>query len=177
MWILFDKKHRSFHLKGKIYFKLIKMKRIDYHVSNQFFLTIKKLKSFSIKRKMSDLAYELILFSFIKIHSVISVIHFDQTRKNTFERSASFHAADLKSIIVNDEKHYVIEKFLKTKIRDEKFDFIVKWKNYEKKIWKFEKKIKKNFFNLIKKFWVKKKRKKKFKTFFKSSLRCINMTL
>ena len=126
MSILFDKKHRSFHLKEKIYFKLIKIKRIDYHVSNQFFLTIKKLRSFSIKRKMSDLAYELILFSFIKIHFVISVIHFDQTRKDTFERSTSFHAANSKSIIVDDEKHYVVEKFLKAEIQNEKFNFIVK---------------------------------------------------
>ena len=77
MSILFDKKHRSFHLKEKIYFKLIKIKRINYHVSNQFFLTIKKLKPFSIKRKRNDLIYELILFSFIKIHFVISVIHLD----------------------------------------------------------------------------------------------------
>ena len=146
MSILFDKKHRSFHLKKKIYFKLIKIKQIDYHVSNQFFLTIKKLRSFSIKRKMNDLTYELILFSFMKIHFVISVIHFDQTRKNTFERSISFHAADSESITVNDEKHYVIEKFLKTEIRNEKFDFIVKWKNYEEKIWKFEKKMKKKCF-------------------------------
>ena len=77
MSILFDKKHWSFHLKEKVYFKLIKIKRIDYHVSNQFSLTIKRLKSFVIKRKMNDLTYELILFLFMKIHFVISVIHFD----------------------------------------------------------------------------------------------------
>ena len=128
MSILFDKKHRSFHLKEKIYFKLIKIKRIDYHVSNQFFLTVKKLESFVIKRKMNDLTYELILSSSMKIHLVISVIHFDQARKNTFERSTSFHATDSKSksIIVDDEKHYVVEKFLKAKTRNEKLDFIVK---------------------------------------------------
>ena len=134
MSILFDKKHRSFHLKEKVYLKLIKVKRIDYHVSNQFFLMVKKLKPFSIKRKISDLAYELTLFSFMKIHSVISVIHLDQTRKDTFERLTSFHAADSESIIVDDEKHYVVEKFLKAKIRDEKSDFIVKWKGYEERI-------------------------------------------
>ena len=159
MLILFDKKHWSFHLKEKIYFKLIKIKRIDYHVSNQFFLTIKKLKPFSIKQKMNDLTYELILFSFMKIHFVISVIHFDQTRKNIFERSDLFHAADSKSIIVNDEEYYVIEKFLKAKTRNEKSDFIVKWKNYKKRIWKFEKKIKKKTFSI----WLKNSESKKKK--------------
>ena len=165
MSILFDKKHRSFHLKKKIYLKLIKIKRIDYHVSNQFFLTAKKLESFVIKRKMNDLAYELILSSFMRIHFVISVIHFDQTRKNTFERSISLHAADPKSesIIVDGEKYYVVEKFLKTEIRNEKFDFIVKWKNYEKRIWKFEKKMKKKTFLIWSKNFESKKKKKNLK--------------
>ena len=87
-------------------------------------------------------------------------------QKNTFERSVLSYAADLKSIIVDDKEHYVIEKFLKAEIRDEKSNFIVKWKDYEEKIWKFEKKMKKDVFDLIKKLWVKKRRKKKFKAVF-----------
>ena len=108
MSILFDKKHRPLQLEGNVYFKLAKTGTIEYHVPNQSFLTSKKLGPFPIKRKVGDLAYELALSPSMKIHFVISVIHFEQARENNFERPTSPHVVDPGPIIVDGEEHYIV---------------------------------------------------------------------
>lgn len=56
--------------------------------------------------------YELELPSSMKIHPVISVIHLDQAREDTFERPTSSYIARSEFIIIDDEEQYVIERLV-----------------------------------------------------------------
>ena len=75
MSILWNVKHCSPNLVDKIYIKIAKQSHFDYHISEFSSLTVKKLNSFRIFRKIKNLTYELELSINMKIHSVISVIH------------------------------------------------------------------------------------------------------
>ena len=57
MTINFDKKHKLFNLIKSIYIKLTKIERSNYHIFYAFSLFVKKIKSFKIKRKVSDLVH------------------------------------------------------------------------------------------------------------------------
>ncbi len=94
-----------------------------YHVLNQSFLSSKKLKSFKIIRKMSSLAYELKLSDFMKNHSIISVIHLKQAKKDSFERTVLTTSS---SLTENDEKMFVIEKILKKRSLNNTNELLVK---------------------------------------------------
>ena len=86
MSILYDVKHCSSNLTDKVYIKIAKQNHFDYHISKSNSLIAKKLKSFRVFRKIENLTYELKLSINMKIHSVISVIHLKQTKKNNFEK-------------------------------------------------------------------------------------------
>ena len=74
------------NLTGKVSIKVAKQRQLDYHILGSSSLTAKKLRSFQIRRKIGNLAYELKLLTKMKIHPIISVIHLKQTRKNDFEK-------------------------------------------------------------------------------------------
>ena len=65
---------------------MTKQNQIDYHIPRSNSLTVKKLKSFAIRKKINDLTYELDLSDNMKIHSMIFVIHLKQIKKNEFEK-------------------------------------------------------------------------------------------
>jgi hypothetical protein len=132
----------------------MKLKKSEYHVFNQSFLSSKKLKSFKIIRKMSSLIYELELSNFMKNHSIISIIHLKQIKKNSFKRIIFTTSS---SLIKNDEKIFIIEKILKKKSLNDTNELLIKWKNWKKSTWKSEKIIQMNVSKMIKKFKQRKK--------------------
>ena len=125
MSMLYDAKHRSSNLTGKIYIKIAKQNHFNYHISKFSSLTIKKLNSFRIIRKIENLAYKLKLSINMKIHSVISVIYLKQTKKNDFDKKNSTNLIS-DFIIVNDKSQYAVEKLLRKKIKNEKFEYRIK---------------------------------------------------
>ena len=91
--IKFNKKNLS---------QITKQKQINYHIFQSSSFTVKKLRPFFIRKKMSDLTYEFDLSNNMKIHSIISVIHLEQIKKNEFEKKNSVVAIS-DSIIVNEQ--------------------------------------------------------------------------
>ncbi len=123
MTMIFDVKHRFFRFEKKIFLKMTKSKKFEYHVLNQSSLFSKKLKSFKIVRKMNSLIYELELSDFMKNHSIIFVIHLKQVKKNSFERTILTISS---SLIKNDEEIFVIEKILKKRTQNDTKKFLIK---------------------------------------------------
>ncbi len=72
---------------------------------------------------MSSLIYKLKLSDFMKNHSIISVIHLKQVKKNSFERTVFTTSS---SLTENDEKMFVIEKILKKKSLNNTNEFLIK---------------------------------------------------
>ncbi len=123
MTMIFDVKHKFFRLEKKIFLKMTKSEKSEYHVLNQSLLFSKKLKSFKIVRKMSSLTYELELSNFMKNHSIISVIHLKQVKKDSFERTIFTISS---SLTENDEKVFVIERILKKRILNDTKKLLIK---------------------------------------------------
>ncbi len=123
MTMIFDVKHKSFRFEKKIFLKVTKSEKSEYHVLNQSSLSSKKLKSFKIVRKMSSLVYELELSNFMKNHFIISVIHLKQVKKNSFERTILTISS---SLIENDEEIFVVERILKKRILNDTKKFLIK---------------------------------------------------
>lgn len=126
MSVQFDAKHRPSDLKENVYLKLAKTGKIGYHVPKQSFFTVKKLGPFFIKKKISNLIYELKLSQSMKIHFVISVIHLEQILNDEFERELISHTAGSDSIVIDEKNHYVVEKIIKTETRKSKLEFMMK---------------------------------------------------
>jgi hypothetical protein len=123
MTIIFDVKHKSFQFEKKMFLKMTKLKKSEYHVLNQSFLSSKKLKSFKIIHKMSSLIYELELSNFMKNHSIISIIHLKQVKKNSFKKTVFTTSS---SLTENDEKVFVIEKILKKRSLNNTKELLIK---------------------------------------------------
>ena len=104
----------------------------------------------------------------MKIHSVVSVIYLKQTKKNNFDKKNSINLIS-NFIIVDDKSQYVIEKFLKQKIRNEKSEYRIKWKKYEEITWQFENEFLKNVSEMIQKFNERKTKNTKIKSFDSSN--------
>jgi hypothetical protein len=127
MTMIFDVKHRFFRFERKMFLKMTKSKKSDYHVLNQSSLSSKKLKSFKIVRKISSLIYELELSNFMKNHSIIFVIHLKQIKKNSFERTTFTTSL---SWIKNEKEVFVIEKILKKRTLNNTKKLLIKWKEW-----------------------------------------------
>jgi hypothetical protein len=154
MTMIFDVKHKSFRFEKKMFLKITKSKKSEYHVLNQSSLFSKKLKSFKIVRKMNSLIYELELSDLMKNHSIISVIHLKQVKKNSFERTV-FKTSS--SLIENDEEIFVIEKIMKKRILNNTKKLLMKWKKWDEFTWKSKNTMTKDVSKIIKKFRQKKK--------------------
>ena len=138
-------------MKEQVYVKLAKIEQMKYHVSLFNSLITKKLDFYSIKKKINFLTYEITLSSIMHIYFVISMIHLKQVRTDSFEREIS-KIMSHELIIMNDHEKYIVKKILKTKKRDDKSNYIIKWRNYIEKIWKSKNQLKQNVSKLIKKF-------------------------
>ena len=148
MIIIYDNKHRTSNLHDSIFLKMIKMSEIDYHIFDSSFLSIKKIDSFKIKKKINDLTYQLKLFEIMCIHDVISIVHFEQVHLDFFDRAISSS-----SIIEHQEERlYVIQKILKREKRDDEFEYKIKWKDYSKATWESVAQLAKNVSNMMTKF-------------------------
>ena len=151
MSVQFDKKHRSLELIEQVYLKKIKTERPKYHFFKSSSLSVKKLRFFQIKKKISLLIYELDLLKFLKIHSMISMIHLKQYKENFFDKKFSI-IRDSTSIIMKKQSQYVIERIVRAEKKDNKSRYIIKWKNYKNTIWESEVQMQKNIFDMIRRF-------------------------
>jgi hypothetical protein len=161
--ILHDRKHQSLFFKSrkKIYLRLHK----DY---NLFEIINKKLfqqrcDSFTIKRRVKRLAYELDLLKRWKIHSIIFVTQLKSASTNSYKRVRSNHFDFIfveKNISI--EKFYEIEQILIKRVRQyEKIkinQYLIRWKDYESEFdeWKSISNLK-NCMSLVKDFEQKKR--------------------
>ena len=148
MTIIYDSKHRTSNLHDSIFLKIIKMSEIDYHILDSSSLSIKKIDSFKIKKKISDLIYQLKLFEIMRIHDVIFIVHLEQAHLDFFDRAISSS-----SIIEHQEERlYVIQKILKREKRDDEFEYKIKWKDYSKATWESVAQLTKDVSNMMTKF-------------------------
>ena len=157
MTIFWNEKHRSLELHDKVFLKMAKQKAIDYHLSKSSSLIVKKIDPFSIKKKIKNLVYELKFLRSMKIHLVISVIHLKQAREDDFEKKTT--SASSGSVIVNEAPQWVVDRVVEKKIRDDKPEYKIKWKEYDEITFESEEDIIQNISDLIRKFNERKSRK------------------
>jgi len=123
MAIYYDDNHRSSNLKDCVYIKMMKTRKVDYHLSiESTSLSTKKIESFKIRRKVDDLAYELELPKYMKIHNVIFVVHLEQASPNALLRDTSSSPP----IEHEGDRLYVIERIIRREVRDEELEYIIK---------------------------------------------------
>ena len=122
MTLIYDVKHRIFNLFEDVYLKMMRTENVDYHLFNNLNLSIKKIESFRIKRKINNLIYELKLSKHIRVHNVILIIYLKQTHFDDHKRNISI----LDSIKHNEEELYVIDRIIKNEKQNDKFKYIVK---------------------------------------------------
>ena len=161
MSFVFDNKHRSFNF--------IKSNRSNYHVSQIISFSFKKINSFKILQKMKNLIYKLKLSNFMRMHNVVFVIHFEQTLSNLHFKTIFFSL----SLIIKNDELYVVEKIFKKEIKNKKVDYLIKWNNYLKSIWKSRKKFIENILEMIVKFEKSRRRWTFFNICYVSYLRII----
>ena len=148
MIIIYNSKHRTSNLHNSIFLKMIKMSEIDYHILDSSFLSIKKIDSFKIKKKINDLTYQLKLFDIMRIHDVIFIVHLEQAHLDFFDRAIS----SLSVIEHQEDKLYVVQKILKREKRNDEFEYKIKWKDYSKATWESVAQLTKNVSNMMTKF-------------------------
>ena len=74
--IKYNIKYRTFNLIRNIYFKLIKIKNIDYYISKKNLLFIKKVSLYKFFKKINTLIYKLkFLSNIFKIYLIILIIY------------------------------------------------------------------------------------------------------
>ena len=101
---------------------MIKMKEIEYKLSNSSFLIIKKIELFIITRKINDVIYELKFLKDMRMHNVIFVIHLKQTHFDEYERCIFTPP----SIKYEEKKLYVIERIMQKKTQNGTSKYIVR---------------------------------------------------
>lgn len=112
--VRYDIKHKIPDLAESAYLKLAKIEKAGYYISKNSSLFIKKVGPYKILKKISNLAYKLELSSSIsRVHPVISVIHLEQAKSDSFEREIPPPAL----IIFQGREEYVIEKIVRQEKR------------------------------------------------------------
>lgn len=86
MTIQYNKNHKLFYLKDKVFIKMTKTDQVEYHILKSTFSLFKKMRSFIIKKQLSSLAYKLNLSTFMKIYSIISIIYLKQIKKDLYKK-------------------------------------------------------------------------------------------
>ena len=127
MTVYFNQHHWSVKLKNQIYIKIVWEMNHEYKILRSLSLFIKKIESFKILKKIDHLIYHLNLSLFMKIHSVILIVHLEQACFDSFQ----WEIPSASSILMKSEKHWVVKKILAKQNQDWKDIFYqIKWKNY-----------------------------------------------
>jgi hypothetical protein len=118
--IVYDDKHKSlaFNTEDKVYLRLhneyFLLEKENFKLSNQRF------DSYTVKRKIDNVVYELNLSLNTRIHSIISItqLKFVENDSDSYDRSRSTNS---ESVEIKDDtsikKSFEIEKILKKRIR------------------------------------------------------------
>ena len=120
--IQYDVKHRVPELTNSVYLKMAKTGVPGYHLPKSSSLSTKKVGPFKIAAKVGPLAYRLELPESMKIHPVISVIHLEQAKPDSFGRQIP----EPTPLMVEGEEQWVIEKILKKERRGRQTEYRVK---------------------------------------------------
>lgn len=75
--VTFNANYKPLALSSKVYIRVIKIGEHGYYIPNRIGLSAKLISPYSIKRKLSDLTYELELPENSRLYPVISVIYLE----------------------------------------------------------------------------------------------------
>ena len=138
--IYYDVKHQFilFHFENKVYFRL----HHEYQLSDRFNRKMfnQRCESFTVKRRVDRLAYELKLSAHWKIHSIISITQLKScfNQSNSYNRFRSNYLAFVEvEKNIDDWKSYIVERIVNKRFR--KFErititqYMIKWSNYKSK--------------------------------------------
>jgi hypothetical protein len=159
--IIYDDKHKSFafNIEDKVYLRL----HYEYFLfeKENFKLFNQRFDSYTVKRKVDNVVYELNLSLNTRIHSIISIaqLEFVENDSDSYSRSRSTNSESVKMINedTSTRKSYEVKRILKERIRKyEKIivkQYLIKWKDWRSKhnTWKSEKNCE-NVKHLITKF-------------------------
>ncbi len=134
--IIHDKRHKSFFLNSeeKAFFCLHKEYNLSEIINRK--LSQQKCDSFTMKRRVNRLTYELDIFKRWRIHSVIFVTQLELIADDSYKRLKSNHF-DFVFVErdISIEKFYEIEQILVKRVRQyEKIkinQYLIRWKEYE----------------------------------------------
>jgi hypothetical protein len=113
MKIQYDKNHKPPVFEEEVYLKISKKQDKGYYLENHTKLSFNKIGPFKIIKPVGDLAYEIELPTWLRIHLVISVEHFIPVTKDIYNRPKP----EPGYITVEGEERYIIEKVLGEQIR------------------------------------------------------------
>jgi hypothetical protein len=137
--IIYDDKHKSlaFNIEDKVYLRL----HNEYFLSKRDNLKLfnQRSDSYTIKRKIENVVYELNLSQNSRIHSVIFIAQLKSTSdSDSFNRLRSINSDSIETESdTSRKKSYEIERILKKRSR--KYDritlieYLMQWKNWESK--------------------------------------------
>jgi hypothetical protein len=161
--IIHDKRHRSLFLnsKKKVFLRLHKEYNLSEIINKK--LSQQKCDSFTVKRRVERLTYELELSKTWRIHLVIFVTQLESASDDSYKRSKSNYS-DFIFVESDTEtfKFYEIERVLAKRIRQyEKIkinQYLIRWKDYESEFdeWKSISNLK-NCMSLVEYFEQKKR--------------------
>jgi hypothetical protein len=132
MAVYFDAKHTSIREADRVWLKLTKGTDVGYRLPNMSVLDPRKIGPFKVKRRVGKVAFEIDLFSYIKIHPVISCIHLEFAQEDELRRFAP-----LPPILVEGEERFIIDRILRKEQRRQRGDktrrtyYRVRWQGYE----------------------------------------------
>lgn len=142
--LTFDRKHMPPAFHDQAYLRLTRTGR-GYKLPASSKLSPTLLGPFPIRRKVSDLAYELILPSHMRLHPVISVIHLEPHETDDFNRHLPETPAP---VVVDGHDEYEIETIL-----DQKADqCLVRWRGLPEPTWEPIRTIREDAPDVIRKF-------------------------
>jgi hypothetical protein len=146
--IIYDDKHKSlvFNIEDKVYLRLhneyFLLEKENSKLSNQRF------DSYTVKRKIDNVVYELNLSFNTRIHSIISIAQLKSTSNSDLyskSRSTNSESVEMINEDISIKRSYEMKRFLKKRSRKyEKIvvkQYLIKWKDWKSKhnIWESEK--------------------------------------
>ncbi len=119
--IIYDDKHKSFafNIEDKVYLRL----HYEYFLfeKENFKLFNQRFDSYTVKRKVDNVVYELNLSLNTRIHSIISIaqLEFVENDSDSYSRSRSTNSESVKMINedTSTRKSYEVKRILKERIR------------------------------------------------------------
>lgn len=128
----FDAKHTPIKNADRMWLKLARGTKHGYKLPNASDLDVIKTGPFTVKRRVSKVAFELDLPEHFKIHPVISCIHLEPALEDPYNRQPPPPAP----VIVDGEERYIIDRILKKEQRRQPGDrtrrgyYKVRWQGY-----------------------------------------------